>query len=221
MSMSAERRAPCRVALDYLERNEEKPINKYSPPGSTPLYIPVRVVRVLFQDEADGVTLESIFLCPCYDCEHDGGSVEARTVYFNNSRKTELKGEYALIYALLIYIRRPGLIRKFQKYEVSLQGTAYLHKDNFAVLKRESITNLDVVQRKVLEKQYCFLVRKLKPCSDITAISSMELLPIHEDEELKGEGTFAEVRCFKFQDNEYQSPEFGEVSFHVTQCEGL
>jgi hypothetical protein len=218
MSNSTERRAPCRVALDYLERNEEKPINKYPPPGSTPLYIPGRVVRALFQDKPDGVTLESIFLCPCYDCEHDGGSLADRTeVYLSDSRKRELSGDYALIYALLIYIRRPGLIRKFQKHEISLQRTAYLHKDNFAVLKQESIAGLEVVQRKILEKQYCFLVRKLKPCSDVTAISPMELLPIQEDEEPRGEGSFAEVRCFKFQDNEYRSPEFGEVSFHMTR----
>jgi hypothetical protein len=202
---------PCGVALDYLEHNEVKPNSKCLPPGSASLYIPARKIRALFEDEPDGLTLEMMFLCPCSRCEQDGGSVDDRSTHFNKLREQELRGDYALIYALLIYIRRPGLIRKFQKHELRLQGTMYLHDSAFEVFHRENIVNLDVVRRKIVEKQYSFLVRTLRPYSDITAISPRELLPINEDPEPKGEGSFAEVRCFEFQDDEYRSREFGEV----------
>jgi hypothetical protein len=204
---------PCSVALDYLEHNEVKPISECSPPGSASLYISARKIRALFEDGPHGLTLEMMFLCPCKRCELDGGSVDDRSTHFNKLREQELRGDYALIYALLIYIRRPGLIRKFQKYEVKLQGTTYLSDSNFEVFHRENILNLDTVRRKVVEKQYSFLVRTLRPFSDITSISTKELLPINEDPEPKGEGTFAEVRCFEFQDDDYRSREFGEVCF--------
>lgn len=202
---------PCNVALDYLENNEVKPNSECLPPGSASLYIPARKIRVLFEEQPHGLTLEMMFLCPCRRCTEDGGPVDNRLTHFNQLRKQELRGEYALIYALLIYIRRPGLIRKFQKHGLMLQGTTYLRESDFAVFHREQIDNLDVVQRKVIEKQYSFLVRTLRPYSDITVISPKELLPINEDLEPKGEGTFAEVRCFQFQHDDYRSREFGEV----------
>jgi hypothetical protein len=202
---------PCSVALDYLEHNEVKPISECLPPGSAPLYIPARKIRALFEDTPHGLALEEMFLCPCNRCERDGGSVDDRLTHFNRLREQELRGDYAFIYALLIYIRRPGLIRKFQKHELKLQGTAYLRDSNFEVLHGENILDLDVVRRKVVEKQYSFLVRTLRPFSDITSISPKELLPINEDPEPKGTGTFAEVRCFEFQDDEYRSQEFGKV----------
>ncbi len=206
---------PCQVALDYLEQGEVKPVSECLPPGSASLYISARKIRALFEDKPHGVTLEMMFLCPCSRCEQDGGSVDDRSPHYNKLREQELRGDYALIYALLIYIRRPGLIRKFQKHELKLQGTMYLRESDFEVLYPENILRLDMVRRKVVEKQYSFLVRALKPLSDITAISHKELLPINEDPEPKGEGTFAEVRCFEFQDDEYRSREFGEVGIPI------
>jgi hypothetical protein len=160
------------------------------------------------------LTTESLFLCSCAKCISDGGSVEHRFECFNcfnKLKRQELRGEYALIYALLIYIRRPGLIQKFQKYEVKLEGTRYLSDADFDKLRREGITDLGLAQRKMLQYQYSFLVRTLRPASDILSIPAKELLPIKEDIEMKGEGTFAEVRCFEFQNDEYRSRDFGEV----------
>jgi hypothetical protein len=206
---------PCSVALDYLEHNEVKPISECVPPGSASFYISARKIKTLFADKPHGLTLEMMFLCPCKRCELDGGSVEDRSPHFNKLREQELRGDYALIYALLIYIRRPGLIRKFQKYEVKLQGTNYLSDSSFQVFHKENILNLDTVQRKVIDQQYNFLVRTLRPFSDITYISPKELLPINEDLQPKGEGSFAEVRCFEFQDDEYRSRDFGEASVSI------
>lgn len=203
---------PCTVALDYLEQSEVKPISECFPSGSASLYIPARKIKALFQGKPHGLTIELLFLCPCMRCTRDGGPVEYRSNCFNKRRKQELSGEYALIYALLIYVRRPGLIQKFQKYELKLEGTRYLSDVDFDNLRgHETISDLELVQRKALQSQYSFLVRTLRPASDITFISAKELLPIKEDAELKGEGTFAEVRCFEFQDDEYRSRDFGEV----------
>lgn len=202
---------PCKVAQRYLQRNEVQPISECAPSGSASFYVPARQIKALFKDKPHGLTTELIFLCPCMECIEDGGSIEYRSDCFNKLRQQELEGEYALIYALLIYILRPGLIQKFQKYEIKLGGTNYLRHADFDNLRREGITDLELVQRKTLQNQYSFLVRTLRPASDIISISAKELLPIEEDAEPKGEGTFAEVRCFEFQDDEYRSRDFGEV----------
>ncbi|RYN55439.1 hypothetical protein AA0118_g8672 [Alternaria tenuissima] len=211
------RAIPCQIAKEYLEDSDVQPISECSPPSSASFYIPARKIRALFEDNHHGLTAEIIFLCPCARCISDGGSVEYRSECFNCFNKLkgrELKGEYAFIYALLVYVRRPGLIQKFQKYELKLEGTKYLCDTDFDKLRHEGILDLELAQRKILQHQYSFLVRTLRPASDIISIPAKELLPIKEDKELKGEGTFAEVRCFEFQDDEYRSRDFGE---HVTR----
>lgn len=203
--------SPCLAASYYLEKNEVKPINDYLPSGCASTYVPARIIKALFEDEPHGLTLERLFLCPCSRCTRDGDTVENRFTCFNDLRQQELRGDYASIYALLIFIHRPGLIRVFQKHEIKLAGTRYLCDSDFEVLRREAVIDLEMIQRRVIEKQYSFSVRTLKPSSDVTVIPSKELLPITEDLTLKGEGSFAEVRCFEFQHNEYRSREFGEV----------
>jgi hypothetical protein len=205
--------APCLSASHYLEKSEVEPVSECLPQGSAQWYIPMRRMKTLLEDEPDGLKLESIFLCPCNRCERDGGSVEYRSTNFSNRRERELRKYYATIYALLIYIHRPGLIQVFQKYELRLHGTRYLREDDFLVLRKENLFDFDLIKRKVLRLQYSFLVRILRPYSDITSIPSKELLPIKEDPEPKGVGSFAEVRCFEFQDEEYRSRNFGQASF--------
>jgi hypothetical protein len=175
----------------------------------------MRQIKALFEDELDDLKLENIFLCPCTQCKKDGGHVEDRFTHFNSLRERELKNDYAATFALLFYVQRPALIRLFQKHELKLHGTSYLREEDFAVgavLRRENISNFDVMGKQVLRLQYSILVRTLKPTSDIIVIPSKELLPIEEDQEPKGVGSFAEVRCFKFQSEEYRSQEFGQAS---------
>jgi hypothetical protein len=205
---------PCTAALKYLERSEVQPISECSPPGSASFYIPARKIKTLFENKPHGLTTELLFLCPCMQCIEDGGSVEYRSECFNcfnKLKQRELKGEYAVVYALLIYVRRPALIQKFQKHEIKLEGTKYLCDTDFDELHGEGISDLGLAQRKILQYQYSFLIRTLRPASDIISIPAKELLPIKEDTEPKGEGTFAEVRCFEFQDDDYRSRDFGEV----------
>ncbi|CAN9258700.1 unnamed protein product [Alternaria alternata] len=205
---------PCQIAKEYLEDSQVQPINACSPPGSASFYIPARKIKALFEDDPCGLTTRILFLCPCAGCITDGGSVEYRSDRFSKLKQRELEGEYALLYALLIYVRRPSLIQKFQKHEIKLKGTKYLCDSDFDKLQCEGISGLELAQRKILQYQYSFLVRTIRPASDIISIPAEELLPIKEDIEPKGEGTFAEVRCFEFQDNEYRSRDFGE---HITR----
>jgi len=203
--------APCLSAFQYLTKHEIEPISEYRPSGSAPWYISMRRIKALFEDEPNGLKLESIFLCPCKQCVRDGGLVEARSANFNSLREHELRNEYAATYALLIYILRPGLIRIFQEHELKLHGTSYLRKDDFLVLRNQNLFDFNDLVDKVLRRQYSFLIRTLRSHSDIIAIPSKELLPIKEDSEAKGEGSFAQVRCFEFQDEEYRSQDFGQV----------
>ncbi|KAH6614310.1 kinase-like domain-containing protein [Boeremia exigua] len=205
-------RTPCAAALTYLEANAVKPSSKHLSPDSVPFYIPTRAVWALLEDKTKSVTLKAIFLCPCSACVQDGGSVSDRKTAFNGPRVQTLQTDYALIYALLIYIRRPGLIRKFQKHGRRLQSTEYLTDASFDVFRAENVSRLDVLRRQVVDYQYCFLVRTLRPAYDITVISPRELLPIREDPEPRGVGVFAEVRCFEFQDDEYRSRQFGQIT---------
>lgn len=204
--------APCLSAFQYLTKHEIEPISEYRPSGSAPWYISMRRIKALFEDEPDGLKLESIFLCPCKQCVRDGGLVEARSANFNSLREHELRNEYVATYALLIYILRPGLIRIFQEHELKLHGTSYLRKDDFLVLRNQNLFDFDDLVNKVLRRQYSFLIRTLRSHSDIIAIPSKELLPIKEDPEAKGVGSFAQVRCFEFQDEEYRSQDFGQIT---------
>jgi hypothetical protein len=202
---------PCISAFQYLTKHEVEPISDYRPSGSAPWYISMRRIKGLFEDEPDGLKLESIFLCHCKPCVRDGGLVEDRSANFNRLRELELRNEYAALFALLIYIHRPGLIRVFQMHELKLYGTSYLREEDFHVLRNENLLDFEVIIKKILRLQYSFLVRTLKPCSDIIAIPAKELLPIKEDPKPKGEGSFAKVLCFEFQDEEYRSHDFGQV----------
>lgn len=173
----------------------------------------MRKIKTLLRDEVDGIDLEDIFICPCSRCNRDGGSTEDRATHYGPRRAEELRTEYASIFALLIYMNRPGLIRIFQTYEMRIHYAHYLREEDFSRMQREhpGILDFDTVKSYVLAEQYNFFVRALRLNSDITKIPAQEVLPIKEDLEPKGEGSFAEVRCFEFQDPEYRSRDFGQV----------
>ncbi|PQE07969.1 kinase domain-containing protein [Rutstroemia sp. NJR-2017a WRK4] len=211
---------PCKLAERYLANSEIEPVSDLLPRGSAPFYIPRRCIEALFADKVTGVKLEGIFLCPCHGCVQDGGPVGDRSTQFNELKEKELRAEYAAIFALLIYVHRPGLIRIFQQHGLKLHGTEYLHEGDFDRLKekirgqprKETIIDLASLKKKVLRYQYSFLVRTLKPYFDLKVIPAKELLPIKENETPKGQGSFAKVHCFEFQDDDYRSKEFGRVT---------
>jgi hypothetical protein len=206
---------PCELAERYLSNNEVQPVSDLLPGASPRWYIPRSRINALLAEEVAGVKLEEIFLCPCGRCIRDGGGRSDRSPHFNKLREQELRTDYATIYALLIYLRRPGLISLFQRHELKFLETRYLQEEDFVRLwkeKREKIVDFEPLQKKVVRDQYSFHVRTLKPYSDVKVIPAKELLPIEEDPIPKGEGSFAVVRCFEFQHEEYRSKEFGNVS---------
>ena len=211
---------PCKLAERYLGNNEIEPVSDLLPRASARWYIPRRCIEALFADKVAGIKLEAIFLCPCRGCVQDGGPLGDRSTHFNELREKELRTDYAAIFALLIYVQRPGLIRVFQQHGLKLHGTEYLQEGDFDRLKekihgrprKENIADLASLKKRMLRDQYSFLVRTLKPYSDIKVIPAKELLPIKENETPKGKGSFAEVRCFEFQDEDYCSQEFGQAS---------
>ncbi|KAL2064449.1 hypothetical protein VTL71DRAFT_4943 [Oculimacula yallundae] len=203
---------PCELAKRYLNNNEVLPVSNLMPRPSPLWYIPRSRINALLAEGAAGVTLEALFFCPCRHCERDGGAPSDRSPYYNELREEELKSEYATIFALLIHVRRPGLIRLFQRYELKLLETRYLQEEDFRALVKEGIFDFDSLKKMVLREQHSFHVRVLKPSSDVKVISDKELLPIKEDPVAKGEGSFAVVHCFEFQDDEYRSKEFGQIT---------
>ena len=220
METEATETPPCKLAERYLRKEEIQPVSDLLPRASAHWYIPRRCIDALFADEVAGITLEGIFQCPCHGCVQDGGPPGDRSTHFNELRKKELRTDYAPVFALLIYEQRPGLIRLFQKHGLKLHETRYLQEGDFDQLqlrihgrpRRENISDLDSFKRRVLRNQYSFLVRTLKPYSDVKVIPAKELLPIKENKIPKGEGSFAEVCCFEFQDEHYRSQEFGQAS---------
>jgi hypothetical protein len=200
---------PCVRARDILRKGRCEPVAKYLPRECPQYYIPSRVIDELFTAEPTGLKLSEIYLCDCYRCEEDGGSQDSRRDKGYN--KTELTGEYAIIYAVLIYIHRPGLITRLQQKQQMLVGTRYLQQGDLNFLLDEGINDADYAIRDILYEQYKFLVRTFEPRNDITVIPPYELLPIAEDLEAKGQGSFGEVRCFEFQDEKYRGKGFGDV----------
>jgi hypothetical protein len=211
---------PCEEAQDYFARNEIHPISDKLPSTaeSDRTYVPKHVIEEYLNYEN---RLELIFLCPCTKCTKAGGPVNVpkgpdRRTHWSDKRKSELQGNFMLIFALLIYIREAGLIQLFQRHELMLNGTSYLHRSHLLeVLQPEELPDNDVeyLIRRVLRKQYSFLVRVLEPSSDFTVINAKELLPIVEVFDPKREGAFARVPSFRFQSDEYRSSKFGDVRY--------
>jgi hypothetical protein len=108
----------------------------------------------------------------------------------------------------------------FLQHGLKLHGTEHLQEGDFDWLKEkihgrprnENIADLATFKKRVLREQCSFLVRTPKPYSDVKVIPAKELLPIEENETPKGRGSFAEARCFKSQDEDYCSREFGQAS---------
>ncbi|QDS73385.1 hypothetical protein FKW77_007459 [Venturia effusa] len=205
---------PCESAEQYISNNEFKPKSDLMPAKSPHWYIPMSRIDALFGEGPDGMKLEALFLCPCKRCTRDGGPLHERSAHFNEHVEEEIRKEYAAIYALLIYIHRPALIRTFIRHDLKLLSTRYLQEEDFARLSssKENIAELGSLKTRILREQYSFQVRTLTPFSDIKEIPAKELLPIEEDSIPKGQGSFAEVRCFNFQLEEYRSPSFGQIT---------
>lgn len=203
--------SPCLLALEFLERGSVQTKCQNLPRGSPSYYIPKAIIKTLLGGSLEGLKLRDIFLCDCFNCVRDGRPQAHREDLFVN-HEAELRDRYSIIYATLIYIRRPGLITLFQEKELYLQAPPkYFQDGDFEFLKRAEVHDPDEVKKLVLREQYKFLVRTLEPRDQITDISPLELLPIDESPEPKGRGAFGELWCFTASDQDYLADSFKKV----------
>jgi hypothetical protein len=203
-------RAVCDQARTRLINEKVSPRSNLLPRESPKYYFPIKVIRKVLESPAQGLKLEQLFLCRCSTCRrHAGmeGGLDHMNDSFSDETEQELLGPYAAIYALLIYIHRPGLIHRFRQKEIQLQGTNYFNEGNLSFLYEsgflDSVDEARGVQEEILEHQYKFLVRKLDARDEVTEISDKETLPIDEIEDPLGKGSFAEVHGFEFHDDDY------------------
>ena len=157
------------------------------------------------QESFNSTTIaEAIFLCDCPVCRKDAGVTDANDNRADRFNAKELLEKYANIYALLIYLRHPGLIHAFREHECTLQGTRFLGNNDLQFLfTRFDIQEASGIVEEIIQEQYKFLVRKLEPRNEQTRISAEEILPISEDPNRKGEGDFGQVRFFTIQHEDY------------------
>jgi hypothetical protein len=202
--------AVCDQARTRLISEKVEPRSRLLPRKSPEYYFPIKAIRKVLKSPADGLELKHLFQCSCPRCRRlaaANGRRDNLDDNFSDETEQELLGDYAAIYALLIYINKPGLIHRIRQKGIQLQGTNFLNAGNLSFLfEKGYLSNENEakgVQDEILEHQYKFLIRKLDTHDEITEISEKETLPIDEDEDPIGKGSFAEVHGFKLHDDDY------------------
>ncbi|KAK6582789.1 hypothetical protein PZA11_005197 [Diplocarpon coronariae] len=191
----------CEAARDNLLGYESIPQSYHLPRGPIPFFASSSIERfmnaksVLDEDSWS----KKVFFCDCSKCRKQAGlpgGVENRS---NRWDQAALLGEFATLFALLIYLRCPGLIHVFRQHRLFL-GPMYLDGEQLTKCL-ERCKALEPIQMKnirteILRTQYQFYLRKLGKSSDIAFIDEREILPITEDGNPAGEGSFGEVYSF-------------------------
>lgn len=211
--MASESWDVCDQAQTCLDDKRSYPKSTLLP--SDAFYFSLTSIQEVLNCPGEGLTLRDLFLCSCSKCRRHAGVVgedDNRIHGFTEAARQELLGPYSKIYALLIFIHRPGLIHRFREEGTVLEGTHFLNEGNLKFLFDEGLlrnaADSRVVRAAILEHQYKFLVRKLDARDEVTKISAREVLPICEDPKPKGRGSFAEVHGFEVQDDDYRGNEF-------------
>ncbi|KAL4995013.1 kinase-like domain-containing protein [Aspergillus recurvatus] len=158
--------------------------------------------------------LRRVYLCDCRFCRADF-KVDP-LVNLDNRRQTfdpkELLDKYATVYALLIFSYRPGLIRSFQRHQRWLNGTDFFTADSLRFLIDEDVNGKKSIIDDVLRNQYRFQLRAIDRSREPLALDSREILPIRQDKQQKGKGSFGEVYGFEFAYPEYRGQGLRDIS---------
>ncbi|KAI9788753.1 MAG: hypothetical protein M1816_006610 [Peltula sp. TS41687] len=200
-------RSSCYSARVSLLEKKKVPQSKFLPPGRPDFYIPRSSISRVLQDHP----VRDIFLCDCEWCRKCAGvvaDVDDRGPRFDES---ELLGEYATIFALLIYVDHPGLIHRFRRERVTLDGTHFLAENDLRFLFKLDVLDkraAQSLQDEILLHQYKFQVRKLELRNEETTIRAEEVFPIDEEPAREGRGDFGEVFAFSIQHDEYRGESF-------------
>jgi hypothetical protein len=202
-----ERLAPrhCQLAKSKIWEKRELRQFKFPPSDCPEEYFPrQRIIEVFKHDNC----LLNVSTCPCPDCFRDAGVSEAADNQYMDEE--ELLGRYATIYALLIWLNRPGLIRLFQKNSTCLSSDNFLSSAQLGFLRHPDVLYHDTLIHEIVKGQFQFNVRMLE-ARKVPVLLKREVLPIKEDIVPKAKGEFGRVYGFSIPHSEYRGNGFKEV----------
>ncbi|KAL6234072.1 hypothetical protein BDW75DRAFT_231458 [Aspergillus navahoensis] len=155
-----------------------------------------------------------VYLCDCPFCRADF-KVDP-PVNPDNRHQTfdpeELLDKYATVYALLIFSYRPGLIRSFQRHRRWLNGTDFFTAGSLRFLIDEDVNGKKSIIDDVLRNQYRFQLREIDRSREPLTLDPREILPIRQDKQPKGKGSFGVVYGFEFAYPEYRGQGLRDIS---------
>ncbi|KAL4812939.1 hypothetical protein BDW67DRAFT_188174 [Aspergillus spinulosporus] len=163
-----------------------------------------RILSVFTTDDC----LSKVYFCDCPLCRQDFRNSENRRQTFDPQ---ELLGQYATVYALLICLHRPGLIRYFQKHRKPLSGTYFFTADSLQFLIDEGVQLLSIIED-ILHNQYRFQIRAIDRSREPFKMHPREVLPIRQNRQQAGQGSFGQVYGFEFAYDEYRGQGLRDIS---------
>ncbi|KAL4801853.1 kinase-like domain-containing protein [Aspergillus unguis] len=176
-------------------------------------YYPRSAILEVFNS---GDNLRQVYFCGCSFCRRDFRL--GPDASFDNRRETfdpeELLTKYATIYALLICYNRPGLIRYFQEHRTYLTGAAFLTRENLHFLVQKKVERQKIIDD-ILKYQYFFQVRAIDRSREPVTLDPREVLPIRQDANHRGRGSFGQVWGFEFAYDEYRGNGMRHISRFV------
>ncbi|KAL4772321.1 hypothetical protein BDW60DRAFT_216683 [Aspergillus nidulans var. acristatus] len=163
-----------------------------------------RILSVFTTDDC----LNKVYFCDCPLCHQDFRNPNNRHQTFDPQ---ELLGQYATVYALLICLRRPGLIRYFQKHRKPLSGNFFFTADSLHFLLDEGVQLRSIIED-ILDNQYRFHIRTIDRSREPVKIHPREVLPIRQNRQQTGQGSFGQVYGFEFAYDEYRGQGLRDIS---------
>jgi serine/threonine protein kinase len=183
--------------------------------AGTQKYYPLSGIKRVFEAE-NNKNLERVYFCDCAKCKADFklglGAAASNDTRRQTFEPRELLGKYATVYALLICCYHAGLIRLFQKHRTYLNGTTFFAREHLEFLVTDGVPFPSIIDD-ILQEQYSFQVRVIERSLEPVRIGTLEVLPIRQDPEQKGKGSFGQVFGFEFASDEYR----GEGLRHTTR----
>ncbi|KAL4734443.1 hypothetical protein BDV11DRAFT_212775 [Aspergillus similis] len=186
----------CMLTRERLYQEARDAENHYFPRS--------RILGVFTTDDC----LSKVYFCDCPVCRGDFRNPDNRRQTFDPK---ELLDQYATVYALLICLHRPGLIRYFQKHRKPLSGTHFFTADSLHFLIDEGVQLRSIIED-ILHNQYRFHIRAIDRSREPITIHPREVLPIRQNMQQTGQGSFGQVYGFEFAYDEYRGQGLRDTS---------
>ncbi|KAL4761143.1 protein kinase family protein [Aspergillus foveolatus] len=163
-----------------------------------------RILSVFTTDDC----LSKVYFCDCSVCCGDFRNPDNRRQTFDPK---ELLDQYATVYALLICLYRPGLIRYFQKHRTPLSGTHFFTVESLHFLNDEGVQLRSIIGD-IIHNQYRFHIRAIDRSREPITIHPREVLPIRQNTQQTGQGSFGQVYGFEFAYDEYRGQGLRDIT---------